>query len=739
MSFASLSVRPVLLSLFEKHIVRLDAVYLRLASRSVILALLPGLEERNSEEYGRTLSILHQFKENLSKSFETSLKGTDASGDQLFWQSLFLASISSPSRRQGVLAYLEENLPMCNTPLPSSTKNEVLREEKTNEIAAVADVTTPEPGLLVRCFATGLRDDQILIQRGFLDLLVSHLPLHCAVLHQKVIKGDRQKLVSAAASVVLRRDMSLNRRLWSWFLGPEPSIDPDVVSPTSPLQTSTTAASKKEMSDSVHYFENFGLDPLVDSLRDMLNDQVTLPSEKVRPFRICLSLMDRNEIGNLVLPAIFHPLMESLQRFEKTALSVADFEEVLRSANVFFDGVESRVIWDQINRALDWERNVPTTHSEISAHLRFVHFIVQTFNVHEAEMLQVHIPMTMLRILIQLRRLLASTPRPQEQFSETPAQEALALLIDILDKLPGKPSIERMETAVAQASSESFNITESNLSCLKSIKEYYAGDQGDRKSSQLPFPLASVGTLMLQNVMEMIMQAFTEGSRQEYIDLQLLLLDKLAARYALKEVIDPVETLGVLIKVSARIASRIETFLMSLADVQSILTFLELIEPLSSTGLRPNVSQLSLVMHNLMRKVWAGLSPANAQCNVEAVRCLWRINSMTTEEHLVQGSLAHLMLHQRDASQIPSLGIDEARRFTILWAHTLSSTKGHPTHLHKKATAPLRRKSRRNLVVQELKVLSQPLCLLLDTLRSPNSQLGIFTSGWLSSITNTEV
>lgn len=95
MSFASLSVRPVLLSLFEKHIVRLDAVYLRLASKSVILALLPGLEERNSEEYGRTLSILRQFKENLSKSFETSLKGTDATGDQLFWQSLFLASLSS--------------------------------------------------------------------------------------------------------------------------------------------------------------------------------------------------------------------------------------------------------------------------------------------------------------------------------------------------------------------------------------------------------------------------------------------------------------------------------------------------------------------------------------------------------------------------------------------------------------------------------------------------------------------
>ena len=725
--------------MFEQNLVKLDAVYLRPATKSIILSLLPGLEERNSEEYDRTLSILNQFKESLSKSFETTVKGTDTSGDQLFWQSLFLASLSSPSRRQGVLAYLEESLPICNTPSRSSKENEVLQDEQRRTVADVEQVIRPEPGLLIRCFATGLTDDQILIQRGFLDLLVSHLPLNCTVLCQRVTKGDCQQLVSATASVVLRRDMSLNRRLWSWFLGPELATDASITSPISPLQTSTTAACEKEKLDRVGYFQSFGLDLLVDSLKGMLDDQVTVPSEKARPFRICLSLMDKSEIGNLVLPSIFRPLMESLQRFENTALSADEFQEVLRSANVFFDGVESQVIWDQINSALDWGRNMAATRREILAHLKYIHFIIQTFNIHEAEMLQVHIPITTFRILIQVQGLIASTPSSGEIFSESPTQEALALTVDLLDKLPDKPSTEKLDAASSRVLSEDSSPTKSNSSYLESIKEYYTSHQDIRDHSHLPSPPASVGILMLRNVMEMTLRAFREGFCQEFVNMQLLLLDKITAKFALQEAIDIGEILGVLIKLSATIASQTETLLLSLADVQSILTFLERIEPLSSKGLRSNISQMSSVMHNLMRKVWAGLSPTNVQCNVEAVSCLWRIHSMTADEHLVQGSLAHLMLHHEEASPSSYLGMEDARRFTVIWTHTLSSAKGHPAHSHSRNAASSRRRSSRKGGVGELKVLSQPLYLMLDALRDPNSQLGIFTSGWLSSLTNPEV
>ena len=367
LSFASLNVKSILLDLFEKHIVCLNARHVRPASKSIILALLPGLEEEKSEEYDRTLGILDQFKSTLAESNDARLKGTETSGNQYFWQSFFLASLCSPTRRQGALAYLAANFPSCDVSTQTHRADPATSERKPQDEDAVVDqVTSPEPGLLIRCFSSGLRDDQVLIQRGFLDLLVTHLPLRCDVLQQKVTKCDLQRLVSAAVSVVLRRDMSLNRRLWSWFLGPEPNSDAIVNSPTSPNHGSESTPRAIGVEERAGYFKSFGLSPLLDSLEEMISDASLIPSNRARPFRICLSLMDRGEIGTLVLPAIFRSLMESLQDYQSKASSHDDFEEVLRSANVLFDGIESRTIWKQINGALNWNPETDPEDDQVS-------------------------------------------------------------------------------------------------------------------------------------------------------------------------------------------------------------------------------------------------------------------------------------------------------------------------------------------------------------------------------------
>ena len=735
LSFASLNVRPVLLSLFEKYLVNLDATYLRSASKSMILALLPGLEEKNSEEYGRTLIILYVLKKNLSNTSETNLKSTDTSGGQLFWQSLLLASLSSPSKRQGVLAYLEETLPVCDLPFVDDKTRTAISEDQRNRRAVMDEVISPEPGLLIRCFATGLMDDQILIQRGFLDLLVSHVPLNCAVLLQKVTRSDLQTLVSAAASVVLRRDMSLNRRLWSWFLGPEPPTDQNIASPTSPIQTATTATGKKETTNRIKYFQNFGLGPLVESLQIMLDDRVTLPSEKAKPFRICLSLMDRNEVGDLLLPVVFKPLMHSLQRFEAGADSPEDFEEVLRSANAFFDGVESRVIWTQINGTLDWDSDMDGTPHEISERLDFIIFLVRTFNVHEAEMLHVHIPLTMLRVLVQLRKILLVTPKSAKLSAEMPVKKFLGLLIDLVEILPEKAPAEEIN---ADSVFEPFDTMKENKYCLERIKNFYAERSDRHQNGQNPIAPAFWGKLMLENLTEITLLALTEDSQQRHLDLQILLLEKVVTKFSLKNMTVPQGVQTTLIEASTTMAARQDPFGMSFKDVHGILRFFEIIGLKSSKGLGLPGSHLYTITHNLLRMIWPGLSPINAHCNVEAARCLWRVQYLTAEQCFVQSSLTHLMLHQRHGCQT-GLNIDEARRFTVLWMHSFRSIKSQPVHTQKKSSAHVRRKSRRNPAGEELKVLSQPLYLMLDALQSPQSDLGIFVSGWLSSLTNAEV
>ena len=64
-----------------------------------------------------------------------------------------------------------------------------------------------------------LEDDDLLVRRGALDILLQSLHVD-SVTVKRAQAEDRTILMRAATSVVLRRDLSLNRRLYSWLLGP---------------------------------------------------------------------------------------------------------------------------------------------------------------------------------------------------------------------------------------------------------------------------------------------------------------------------------------------------------------------------------------------------------------------------------------------------------------------------------------------------------------------------------------
>lgn len=69
----------------------------------------------------------------------------------------------------------------------------------------------------VNAICAGVQDATVLVQRSSLDLLLVGFPMH----NNYLSKGDMVSLVTAALSTILRRDMSLNRRLYAWFLGSE--------------------------------------------------------------------------------------------------------------------------------------------------------------------------------------------------------------------------------------------------------------------------------------------------------------------------------------------------------------------------------------------------------------------------------------------------------------------------------------------------------------------------------------
>jgi hypothetical protein len=76
---------------------------------------------------------------------------------------------------------------------------------------------------MIRAFAATLEDDNLLVRRSVLDLLVTALRLDSKTV-TTAAREDREILMRAASSVVLRRDVSLNRRLHAWLLGSSDSV-----------------------------------------------------------------------------------------------------------------------------------------------------------------------------------------------------------------------------------------------------------------------------------------------------------------------------------------------------------------------------------------------------------------------------------------------------------------------------------------------------------------------------------
>ncbi|KAK7952122.1 protein dopey [Apiospora aurea] len=733
LSFASLAVRAPFLDLLEQYFMKLDPRALRPAMKSLILALLPGLEEETSEDFDRTLKILEGFKLAIRTPGSQHLTNTHSTGDDFFWQCFFLASITSQSRRPGALAYLSRNLPNLGSPISQdpptgkATVGESDEDGLTEELSSI--VTSPEPGLLIRCFAAGLEDEQLLIQRGFLDILVTHLPLHSQVLQKRVTTEDLELLLCAAAGVVTRRDMSLNRRLWAWFLGPDPSSQEQETGVESP--TTTSDQQQAFLTTKTSYFEEYGLQPLTSALLSMIRSASNKnPTERARPYRICLSLMDRWEIGGLVVPEIFLPVIKSVRDFKTTTASKAEFNEVMRSASVFFDGVESGLIYGELVALIAQAIGPGTlTYEDRADKLALVQFIMAHFNIREEEMITVHAPLATLSILAMLKE-----SQEREQPGKRDAQnrdlglpdQALGIALNLLDLIPERAFPEKTGSRDSVASLERPVIASmSNGELLKKIRDFYVTDQGNLEAASLPFSARNVGDLLLQKASTLTCFSLSadEPPRGLAVRSRFLgvLLSKVPQEYNL-------DTEGLLAAMQERLSTRTLPF----TSFKSILSLSNQL----FAGERIPESSLSDLVEPLVRYAWDFLSFSEPKYHVETVRCLWQLqSSLGPQNHDIEGAIAGLMLKNDTTGTFSTRPADPGRSFSILWSHTLQDGADRRV-----PRTPGRDANRFRLSGQDHYevMLTRPLFLMLDTLLDDRTQLFMAVKFWLNNMVGIE-
>jgi Dopey, N-terminal len=230
----------------------------------------------------------------------------------------------------------------------------------------------------VEALSASLQDANVLVQRSTLDLLLGAFPMHC----NHLPRSDTVTLVTAAINVVLRRDSSLNRRLYAWLIGTDSNGLPIMMTSHRTPDAESNALTERQNSTAsdtdLHYFETHSKSFLIQAVRNSLQEdadgskdqdtRLALPAVSLRPFKILMILLDKQEIGSAILEDIFLDMLRCMHRecmtkapnfpkaSESRVKSESDYNaavgEIVKTANLLLGGMEPSFIWQFVGEML---------------------------------------------------------------------------------------------------------------------------------------------------------------------------------------------------------------------------------------------------------------------------------------------------------------------------------------------------------------------------------------------------
>lgn len=307
---AATSVRPLVLDIYERFYLPLYTD-LRPMTRALLLSLLPGVEEESSEFFDRVITLLDRLAASVRWPF--------------FIRTMWKVIATSPIVRLSAFHYLARRMPKIEEP---------------------AELDVP---LLGCAISHALRDQALLVRRQALDFLVTRVALHSSVF-AKV--PDKTGLLDAALDTVLRRDISLNRRLFSWLLGSDES----------------EAAQQT-------YFDTYAKAHVAHMLLRAMKQK----DQAQRACKMYVSLMDKRAMAQPLLRATVLDVFQACQMHED--------EELYPTAQTLFMALDDYVLYQSLYRGMS---NIDT--------VRLFQYILRVFRPHEPETLHMHLPVVALAI-----------------------------------------------------------------------------------------------------------------------------------------------------------------------------------------------------------------------------------------------------------------------------------------------------------------------------------------------------
>ncbi|CAL8369830.1 unnamed protein product [Arctogadus glacialis] len=334
---AAMAVKPVLLMLYERYYLPLQRALLP-SLQAFITGLLPGMEE-GLEVFDRTDALL--------------LRLSLLVGQQVFYGALWGSVLVSPLVRLPASLFVVTHFDRGATPRQQSY------------------MLGYNHGLVVKSVCLALQDSNVLVQRNMLEILLHFFPFDECLDEEKssvnMSREDMVTVVSAATLTLLRRDMSLNRRLYTWLLGT------DTKRGRSSSSSSNQPVSSEDQEDL--YFTLHSRDLLIQALvnilkqKDIQRDPEALMNY-LRPFRVIVSLLDKPEIGPVVISSLLLEVVRSFysycrQMVGEDSLSGSGLagnqlaskmkenknaSEIIKAVNLLVSSMDSVFLWDHMTR-----------------------------------------------------------------------------------------------------------------------------------------------------------------------------------------------------------------------------------------------------------------------------------------------------------------------------------------------------------------------------------------------------
>ncbi|XP_051566221.1 protein dopey-2-like isoform X2 [Myxocyprinus asiaticus] len=332
---AAMSVKPVLLTLYERYFLPLQRALLP-SLQAFIMGLLPGLEE-GAEVYDRTDALL--------------VKLSMLVGQSVFYGALWGSVLICPLVRLPASLFIVTHF-----------NHSITGQEQKYMLGT-------DHKLVVKAMCLALQDSNVLVQRNMLEMLLYFFPFtSCLDPVESAIPLKQDEMISvmsAALLTLLRRDMSLNRRLYAWMLGLD--IKGGMV-------TADTSHYNTVEEYTAFFFNTHSRELLVQALVNVLKqkDIEANPSNVIdylRPFRIIISLLDKSEIGPLVLSDVLLEVVRAFYSYCKVMLGEdmlnsslsgsqlnskikenKNSSEIIKTVNMLVSAISSNYLWDYMTR-----------------------------------------------------------------------------------------------------------------------------------------------------------------------------------------------------------------------------------------------------------------------------------------------------------------------------------------------------------------------------------------------------